>query len=111
MVERTIQVTIIDDSKGEKCDARCGVDWASEGALALAKRRIKDRFGDRIRLEYLDISESSASRRASELVPGIKSKDRPLPMLLVNGETRIPGQFDIRQLLDVIEVETELDDD
>jgi disulfide oxidoreductase YuzD len=111
LVERTIRVTIIDDSRGEKCDARCGVDWASGEALTLAERRIKDRFGDRIRLEYLDISDPPAGCRASELVPEIKSKDLPLPMLLVNGETRIPGQFDIRQLLDVIEVETELDND
>jgi len=29
-------------------------------------------------------------------------------MLLINGQVRISGQFDIRQLLDTVEVEKEL---
>jgi len=32
----------------------------------------------------------------------------PLPLLIINGEPRIPGQFDIRLLLDAIDAEIEI---
>ncbi|MBA7696303.1 hypothetical protein ES703_104948 [subsurface metagenome] len=38
----------------------------------------------------------------------IKNKGLLLPLLLLNGKLRISGQFDIRQLLDTIEVEIEI---
>ena len=55
LVKPLIQITIIDDSKGERCDAQCGMDWSSPEVIALANRRIKDRFGDRISLKYIDL--------------------------------------------------------
>lgn len=111
MAEHTIRVTIVDDSKGEKCDVGCGVDWSSEEDMALAEQRIKDRFGGTVRLEYLDRSRPSDSDHASELISGIGDEGLSFPLLLVNGEARISGQFDIRRLLDVIEAETELSHD
>ncbi len=108
LIKHTIQVTIVDDSRGEKCDAHCGVDWSSEEAITLASQRIKDGFGDKIQLEYLDLSKPIANRHASELIQGIKNKDLSLPLLLINGKPRISGQFDIRLLLDAINAELEL---
>ena len=108
MTEHTIQITIVDDSKGEKCDAHCGVDWSSIEAIALASQRIKDRFGDKIQLEYLDLSEPVANHRALELRQGVRNKNLSLPLLLINGEPRISGQFDIRLLLDAVEAEMEI---
>jgi len=103
-----IQITIVDDSKGEKCDAHCGVDWSSAEAIALASQRIKDRFGDRIQLEYLDLSKSVTNHYTSELKQKIKIKNLSLPLLIINGEPRISGQFDIRLLLDAIDAEIEI---
>ena len=60
MIKQDIQVTIVEDSKVEKCHAHCGVDWSSVETIALASQRIKDRFGDNIQLEYLDLSKSVA---------------------------------------------------
>ena len=108
LIKHTIQVTIVDDSKGEKCDAHCGVDWSSVEAITLASQRIKDRFGDKIQLEYLDLSKPVDNRNALELIRGIKNKDLSLPLLLISGESRISGQFDIRLLLDAINAELEL---
>ena len=108
LIKHTIQVTIIDDSKGEKCDTHCGVDWSSVEAITLASQRIKDGFGDKIQLEYLDLSKPVANRHALELFQGIKNKDLSLPLLLINGNPRISGQFDIRLLLDAISAELEL---
>jgi len=108
LIKHTIQVTIVDDSKGEKCDAHCGVDWSSVEAITLASQRIKDGFGDKIQLEYLDLSKPIANRHDLELVQGITNKDLSLQLLLINGKPSISGQFDIRLLLDAIKAELEL---
>jgi len=105
LIKHDIQIVIVDDSKGEKCDANCGVDWSSAEAITLAKQRIKDRFGDRARLEHIDLSES-ISDRALELSQ--RFKDLSLPLLVINGKPRISGQFDIRLLLDAIDAEIEI---
>ena len=103
----TIQIIIIDDSKGEKCDAHCGEDWSSAETIALAEKRIKERFGEGIQLEYLDLSKPRANRRTPELSQLIRDENQPLPLLLINGRPRISGQFDIRLLLDAIDAEIE----
>ncbi len=108
LVRHAIQITIVDDSKGEKCNAHCGVDWSSAEAIALASQRIKDRFGGKIQLEYLDLSKPMTTRRALELNRQIRNKNLSLPLLLINGQLRISGQFDIRQLLDAIDAEMEI---
>ncbi len=51
LIKHIIQVTVVDDSTSEKCDAHCGVDWSAVEAITLASQRIKDRFGDKIQLE------------------------------------------------------------
>ena len=106
LIKHDIQIIIVDDSKGKKCDASCGVDWSSVEAVTLAKQRIKDRFGDRVQLEYIDLSKSTNGHRALELNQRIKGL--PLPLLVINGEPRISGQFDIRMLLDAIDAEIEI---
>ena len=111
VIKHTIQVTIADDSKGEKCDAHCGVDWSSVEGITLASQRIRDRFGDKIQLEYLDRSQPTANCQALALFPGIKNRELSLPLLLINGKLRISGQFDIRLLLDAINAELELEHD
>jgi len=109
LIRHAIQITIVDDSKGEKCDAHCGVDWSSAEAIALANKRIKDRFGGKIQLEYIDLSKPMTNHHALELNQRIRNKNLPLPLLLINGEPRISGQFDIRQLLDAIDAEMEIE--
>jgi disulfide oxidoreductase YuzD len=108
LIKHTIQVSIIDDSKSEQCDGHCGVDWSSPEAMTLANQRIRDSFGDKVQLEYLDLSQPLANRHALELFPGIRSKELSLPLLLIDGKLRIAGQFDIRLLLDAINTELEL---
>ena len=103
-----IQITIVDDSKAEKCDAHCGMDWSSAEVISLATKRIKERFGDRIQLEYLDLNKSMTAQYSLELSQGVSSKTLSLPLLVINGQPRISGQFDIRQLLDAIETEVEI---
>jgi disulfide oxidoreductase YuzD len=107
--KHNIQIVIVDDSKGEKCDAECGVDWSSAESITLASQQIEDRFGEEIKLEYVDLSQPLAHPLALELSQQITNTDLLLPLLLINGQPRISGPFDIRQLLDVIEAETEIE--
>jgi len=103
-----IQIIILDDSTRRVCDADCGEDWSSPEVIALSHQRIIDRFGDNIQLEYIDLSLGTANHHTSEWSQTIKDRNLLVPLLLVNGELRISGQFDIRQLLDVIEAEIEI---
>ena len=102
-----MQITVIDDSKAEKCEAHCGIDWSSKEAITLINQRIKERFGGRVKLEYLDLSKPRTGR-ALELNQLVKDENRPLPLLVINGQPRISGQFDIRHLLDAIDAEMEI---
>ena len=108
LIKHPIRAIIVDDSQSDKCDARCGEDWASTQVIALASQRIKQRFGNEIRLEYLDMAKPLTTRQALKLKRQAKHENLTLPLLVINGEPRISGQFDIRQLLDAIDAELEI---
>ena len=105
-----MQISIIGDNNQEKCEVDCGVDWSSPKAIALARRQIEGRFGTEIELQYLDLYEATVNRDIPEWRQEIKTKNLSLPLLLVNDNLRISGQFDIRQLLDTITPEIEIGD-
>ena len=104
----TIRITILDDTRKQECEAACGEDWSLPETLALANQRIKDRFGDSAKLEYLDLTRVTANQQTLDWNRAIRDKNLSLPLLLINGELRIAGQFDIRQLLDAVEAEIEI---
>lgn len=99
---------ILDGEAVGECEAGCGEDWSSRETINLATERIKERFGEDISLEFIDLSKDSAGKDMLEWKEMIESRDLILPLLLLDGELRISGQFDIRQLIDVIEVEREV---
>ena len=103
-----MKIMILGGDAEVECEASCGEDWSSREAITLASERIKERFGEDISLEYVDLTADSAEKNTREWKEMIKSRGLTLPLLLLNGELRISGQFDIRQLLDVIEVEREV---
>ena len=109
MVKNIMQITVVDNSKGEKCDAHCGLDWSSPEAMDFASQRIKDKFGNKVQLEYIDLAKPNTHRRILELEQQVKAKNLTLPLLMINSQPRISGQFDIRMLLDVIEAELEIE--
>ncbi len=102
---RAVRITIIDDSTADLCDANCGVDWSKPEAVDLARERISERFGDRAKLEYLDLPNARRTKRLHDIREKIAGL--PMPVLLSNGHPRIAGEFDTRQLLDVIEADLE----
>ena len=108
MSKHAIQITIVDGGSGQECDVNCGLDWSSAETVVLVRQRIEERFGDKVQLEYLDPSESTTNRYGDEFKRLINKGTLSLPLLLINGKLRVSGQFDIRMLLDAIEVEMEI---
>ena len=101
-----IRVTILDDSAGEKCEGRCGLDFSCPEVLESTTAFLKRAFGDRVELEFHDLAVPSN-------LPGwvagwIEGKQMPLPALLVNGKLRISGYFDNPLIERVIQVEIEM---
>ncbi len=105
----TIQITIVDDSRNEQCEAECGLEWSSAEVITQASQQIKNRFDQKIELEYLDLAKATANHHTLELSQEIKEKNLLLPLLTINGQLRISGGFDVRQLLDAIEAEMEIE--
>jgi len=103
-----IQILIIDDSRAEKCDIGCGIDWSSPENMGFARQRIKENFGNSIILDYVDMAKPAISPLISELRQRLSEDNLPLPVLTINGKSRIYGQFDTRMLLDAINAEVEI---
>jgi len=49
-----MEIIILGGSTQVGCQASCGEDWSSPETLALARQRTSERFGQGIRLQYLD---------------------------------------------------------
>ena len=103
-----LPVIIVDDSEMQECDAGCGTDWSLSVSLDLLKERIKEKFNDKIVIDYVDISKGESSQQKLEWRRLIEDNSLPVPLLLVDGELRMSGQFDIRQILDAIETHMEI---
>ncbi|MFC1948561.1 DUF1462 family protein [Chloroflexota bacterium] len=108
MDKQSIKITIIEDSRQEECEAGCGMDWSSPETVAMASQQVKARFGDDVHLTHIDLSEDTVGKVALDWSEEIKNKNLMLPLLVIDGQLRISGQFDIRQLMDTIEVEIEM---
>lgn len=104
----SIRVTVIDDARAEKCEGSCGLDFSSPGALEEVNRLLKKLYGETVQLEYLDLAETSTSRSHPEIVERIRAENLALPLLLIDGNLRISGYFDIYLLQNVIQTEMEI---
>ena len=104
----SIQITVIDDAKAEKCEGHCGLDFSSPEAVEEIAGLLNKVYGEKVQLECLDLAEPSTSRSYPEIVERIKTENLPLPLLLINGNLRISGYFDIHLLQNAIQVELEM---
>jgi len=104
--ESKLQITIVGDSSRQACAANCGVDWSSAETLNAVKRQVLERYGHDVSIDYIDISKAAdiELKRIKPLIDGLT-----MPVLLVNDKPRIIGEFDSRQLMDVIEIDLEIE--
>lgn len=105
---KTIHVTIINDPATQECDVSCGTDWSSRESLELAEKQVRNKFGDGVQLSYRDFSGKDKEDFPVEWREKILHENLSVPLLIVDGSLRIAGNFDIRQMLDVIEAELEI---
>lgn len=105
---KDIQVTIINDPAGQDCDASCGTDWSLQKSLEMAEEQVRNRFGEGVHITYLDLAGNNKLDSLIEWGEKIENENLSVPLLILNGRLRITGNFDIRQMLDVIEAELEM---
>jgi disulfide oxidoreductase YuzD len=108
MTGSIVEINIIDDASRRDCNIDCGTDWSSREAVALAEQQIKSRFGMETQLEYTDLSLTAHGHQAAQWRQIIREKGLSVPLLLINGQVRIAGQFDVRQIIDAVEAEMEM---
>jgi disulfide oxidoreductase YuzD len=108
LTKDAIEIDIIDDTSRRDCNADCGTDWSTQEAVDLASQQIKGRFGAETRFDYIDLSCTTPDKRIVGWQEAIKGRNLSVPLLVINNHLRIAGQFDIRQIIDAIEVEMEL---
>jgi disulfide oxidoreductase YuzD len=99
-----IRVTIIDDSREERC-AQCGMDCSTTEALAFTREKLRERYGDTVELEYLDLAEPSVRQSHPEFVERVKA---PLPVVLIGGMATLAGNIEYRTLVEAIETVKEV---
>jgi hypothetical protein len=106
LAELKLKITIVGDSSRKACTANCGVDWSSVETMDSVKREVLERYGHDVSIDYIDLSKAVEieTKRVKSLVDGLT-----MPVLLVNDRPRITGEFDSRQLMDVIEVDLEIE--
>jgi len=107
MRQPIILVTVVDDAASPKCEARCGLDFSSPETFKSTTKVLRKLFGGRVKLEYAGLDAVQAGPLA-EMGERLKSGDLVLPLLLINGKTRISGYFDLRSLQEVIQAEIEM---
>ena len=106
--KRNIEIVIMDNRKIAECDAGCGIDWSKEETATLAGQRLTERFGDGVQLKYVNLAEPAVDKNILQFQQKAMDENLVLPLLLVNGQPRISGLFDIRMLLDAVETEIEI---
>jgi hypothetical protein len=102
-----ISVIVLDDPGRPGCEARCGLDLSSAEVLRSTAEALRRRFGSRVELHYTSLDAMGAAAPAG-IAERLSRGDLALPLLLVNGQPRISGRFDLHSLQEVIQAEIEM---
>jgi hypothetical protein len=102
-----LHVTILEEPGARRCEGQCGVDWSSEESQDAARQALRARFGDSVDLEFFALEQSSPPPTMASLVERVRAENLPLPLLAVDGQPRIWGDFDIRMMFTVVDAEME----
>ncbi len=102
-------ITLIEDSRRQGCGGGCGTDWTLPESREAAKVRLRERFGGEPEIVFIDLAGDASHPLAGEWSEKAERSNLTLPLLIVGGELRISGNFDLRQLCDILEVEMELE--
>ena len=103
-----MRVLVVDDTRAAPCEGGCAVDWGQPAVVETAIERLRERFGEAVSFSRLDLAGPGAEGLLSQdILRELAGKDA-WPVLLIDGRRRISGPFDLRMLLDAVQVETEM---
>ena len=102
-----LRVVIVNHSGSIRCQVGCGWDWSQPETLKLAEERLRSRYGSQVQLDYIDLARSGSPPLADCQTDEMEEEAR-FPRLLINSKMKIAGDFDMRMLLDAVEVESEM---
>lgn len=100
MPNKPIKIEIVTRGELPTCANLCGEDWTRADVQATLCEAIRHRFGENMQIVFTDASKKDAVV--------LKYKKETFPQLLVDGQLRIAGQFDARQVLQAVETQIEL---
>ncbi len=110
MGSSSIRVAIFDQrGEGKVCLEGCGADWCAPEVQQEATERLRQIHGDQVRVEFVDLADPGWQARNPQVAANVQSGGLHLPLLMINSEVRITGHFDLRQLVDAVEAQEELD--
>lgn len=108
-MKRPITVAIYEQKDNAKmCSESCGVNWLTPEPQREARERLRQAYGDSVNIEFFDLDIPSIREKHGEWLTRVKEEHLLLPLLVINGEVRINGFFDVRMLFDMVEAEGEL---
>lgn len=103
-----MRVVIVNHSGSIHCQVGCGWDWSQPDHLKLAEERLHSRYGSLVQLDYIDLARSGSPPLAECQTDEMEEEEMRFPRLVINGKMKIAGDFDMRMLLDAVEVEAEM---
>lgn len=105
----TLEVLVVEHrDMGKPCAEGCGTDWLVEDNQRLAQQVVERAFGPRVKLRFVNLADPAAQESSRELMEQVRSQGLTLPALIINGEVKIAGYFDLRMLNDMIDAAMEL---
>jgi hypothetical protein len=93
-----LNIEIINSSNQTLCQSKCGIDWSIPHIRNEIVKILTEIYGNFVRIEYTD---NAVDR-------GIQPNH---PVLLMNGQVRLIGPFDLHQLIETIETQLEVGGD
>jgi hypothetical protein len=105
-----LRVVIVNNTGSIHCQVGCGWDWSQPEHLKLADERLRDRYGSEVQVDYIDLIHSGGLPPADCRTEETDEEEEVtrFPRLLINGKMKIAGDFDMRMLLDAVEVVAEM---
>ena len=94
-----IHVEIVGADKQASCHTECTIDWSQSEIQIQARNELRKRFGKHIKLDFISMEDANDKL--------IHEKD--FPLLLMNDQIRMSGQFDIKKLIEIIETQMEIE--
>ncbi len=96
-----ISVTIFDDSSSEHC-LGCGERFE------LVIEHLKEKYGDEVAVEHLDLAEPAIRLQHQEVVNRVKESGLMLPLVAIDGVLRLCGGVEYRTIVEAIETHKEV---